>query len=82
MIIPLVCILQCRQSTRKQDSNARTYAVEYSSCHHNEQCGSFKLVFRVAVFGIVLLNYLFSFCRGLHEIVLKCVSHVLLNVLS
>ena len=57
MIIPLVCILQCRQSTRKQDSNARTYAVEYSSCHHNVHCGSFKLFFRVAVVCIVLYSF-------------------------
>ena len=31
MIIPLVCILQCWQSTRKQDWYARTYVVEYST---------------------------------------------------
>ena len=84
MIIPLVCILQYStwRSTRKQDWHAFTYAVVYSSCHHNVQYGSFKLVFRVAVFCIVLFNYFFLFCRRLHEIVLKCVSHVLLNVLS
>ena len=63
MIIPLVCILQCWQSTRKQDWYARTYAVVYSSCHHNVQCCSFKLVFRVAVFCMVLIIFFFFLRR-------------------
>ena len=63
MIIPLVCILQCWQSTRKQDWYARIYVVEYSSCHHNVQCGSFKLFFRVAVVCIVLCYLFFFFQR-------------------
>ena len=72
MIIPLVCIVQHStwRSTRKQDWYARTYVVEYSSYHHNVQCGSFKLFFRVAVVCIVLF-YDFFFSRGLHEIVLN-----------
>ena len=61
MIIPLVCILQCRQSTRKQDWYACTYAVEYSSCHHNVHCGSFKLFFHVAVVCIVLFCFMIIF---------------------
>ena len=80
MIIPLVCILQCWRTTLKPDWYAGTYTVVCSSCHHNLQCGNFKLFFVVVLFLFVLFCFCFRFCvflcRGLHGIVLKCVLHV------
>ena len=54
MIIPLVSILQCWRSTLKPDWYARTYTVVCSSCHHNLQCGNFKLFFVVVLLLFVL----------------------------
>ena len=59
MIIPLVCTLQCWQSTLKPDWYARTYTVVCSSCHHNLQCGNFKLCFVVVLLLFVFVFFLF-----------------------
>ena len=44
---------------QKPDWYARSYTVVCSSCHHNLQCGNFKLFFAVVCFVLFYVVLLF-----------------------